>query len=281
MSLSEHTVAHPNGGSVHYWQDGDPTQRPILLLHGDYGNAYMQWSDVMQTLAESYYVVAPDLPGYGQSSPLPSMRLEPLMNWLRGFVQLMEFSAVVLVGSSHGALLARMLAISDPALVPALILINGGIEPSITPTARFLAAIPGIGGFIFDRISGSLTQRSRLESSFVNRDALTPTAMTAIQSNRKPLAALMRGLTLSPLPSLANPAVPVLLLWGEDDPLVPMRVGEHLKQVMPGADLIPIENCGHLPQIEQPDIVASQIELYLNRIVRGGRPKGAGLLGRG
>jgi pimeloyl-ACP methyl ester carboxylesterase len=278
MSLSEHTVAHPDGGSVHYWQDGDPTERPIILLHGDYGNAYTQWSDMMPLLAESYFVVAPDLPGYGQSSPLSPLRLEKLVNWLRGFLKLMDFNAAVLVGSSHGALLARMLAVDDPAVVPVLILINGGIEPSVAPAAKLLAAVPGIGGFLFDRISGSLTQRTRLEGMFVNQNALTPPLMTAVQANRKALAALMRGMMLSPEPKLATPAVPVLILWGEDDPLVPVRVAEHLNQVMPGSELIRIENCGHLPQIEQPEVVASQIGLYLKRITRGGRARGAGLL---
>jgi pimeloyl-ACP methyl ester carboxylesterase len=278
MSLSEHTIAHPNGGSVHYWQDGDPSQRPVLLLHGDYGNAYTQWSEVMPMLAENYFVVAPDLPGYGQSSPLYPLRLEQLVNWLHSFIDLLNLPTVVLVGSSYGALLVRLMATSDPALVPALIMINGGIEPSLSPSARFLAAIPGIGGFLFDRISGSLVQRKRLEGMFINQSALTLTTVTAIQSNRKPLAALMRGITLSSASNLSNPAVPVLLLWGEEDPLVPVRVGEHLLQSMPGAELVRIENCGHLPHLEQPDVVASQIELYLNRIARGGRLKGAGIL---
>jgi 2-hydroxymuconate-semialdehyde hydrolase len=278
MSLSEHTVAHPDGGNVHYWQDGDLSQRPILLLHGDYGNAYAQWSEVMPILAENYYVVAPDLPGYGQSSTVSPLRLNQLLNWLRGFIRLLDFSAVVLVGSSYGALLARMLATEDPALVPALIMINGGIEPSIAPIAKFLAAVPGVGGFLFDRISGSLTQRTRIESMFVEKGALTPTLMTAIQSNRKPLAALMRGMTLSAPVRLTNPTVPVLLLWGEEDPLVPLRVGEHLHETMPGSDLVRIENCGHLPQVEQPDIVGSQVQLYLNRMARGGRQQGAGIL---
>ncbi len=278
MSLTEHSVPHPFGGTVHYWQDGDPAQRPLLLLHGDYGNAYIQWAEVMPVLAEDYFVVAPDLPGYGQSSPLTPLRLEKLLEWLQQFIQLMKFDAVVVVGSSYSALLARMLASSDPALIPALILINGGVEPEIAPLPRLLAGIPGIGGFLFDRIVTSLTRRTQLEGLFVNEDVLKPPVVAAIQANRKAMAALMRGITLSPVPALTNPVVPVLLLWGENNGLVPVRVGEHLKERMPGAELARIENCGHLPQIELPDVVASQIHLFLKRMTRSGRPRGAGML---
>lgn len=278
MSLTEHSVPHPSGGTVHYWQAGDPSQRPLLLIHGDYGNAYTQWSEVMASLSEEYFVVAPDLPGYGQSSSISPLRLDHLVTWVKQFIRLMEFDAVVIVGSAYGALVARMLTSSDPALIPALILINGGIEPDIAPLARALAGIPGVGGFLFNRIVASMTTRTQLEGLFVNEAVLKPPVTAAIHANRKPLAALMRGITLSSVPTLANPPVPVLLLWGENDALVPIRVGEHLQANMPGSELARIENCGHLPQIELPDVVASQIHLFLKRMARSGRPKGAGML---
>jgi pimeloyl-ACP methyl ester carboxylesterase len=102
--------------------------------------------------------------------------------------------------------------------------------------------------------------------------------MNNVEANRPALSRLMRAMSAS-TPSKTNiPAVPVLLLWGEEDSVTPLRVAEYIKRAIPGAQLSAISGCGHLPQLEAPEVFASQVSLFLKQIDRGRRGSGAGML---
>jgi pimeloyl-ACP methyl ester carboxylesterase len=277
MALSEQTTT-VNGKLVHYWQHGDPNQRPLLLLHGGFGNAYSQWGEVMPLLAEDYFVVSPDFPGYGQSEPLRDMSFNSLLNWLRGFLAALEIEAAVIVGHSFGALFGRLLAASSPALVPALVMVNGGVIPDVPPLARFLGSVPVAGKLLFDRISTSTVSKSSMEGVIEVKSILTPQFMNSVEANRRALSRLMRSMSTSSIPKTQNPAIPIMLLWGEADTVTPLRVAEYIKKSLPGAQLSPISGTGHLPQIEAPEVFASQVLLFLKQLDRGRRGGGASVL---
>ncbi|MBC8099841.1 MAG: alpha/beta hydrolase [Armatimonadetes bacterium] len=273
MLLSEHTVS-VNGYAVHYWQAGDPQHRPVVLLHGMFGDAYTQWAEVILLLAEDYYVLAPDLPGFGQSVPLPDMSLPALLEWLQALYAALTLDSAVVIGSAFGALLGRLLAADSPALVPALVMVNGGVIPQSPALAKFVARLPLVGGVLFQRIAARTSQRSALEDALHQTSVLTPALMAQIDANRGGLARLMRALTLSPIPAAQTPAVPVLLLWGESDGISPPKVAAYIAKSIPGARQSIIAETGHLPHVEAPEVFVAQVNLFLNQLNRGRRGAG-------
>jgi pimeloyl-ACP methyl ester carboxylesterase len=144
--------------------------------------------------------------------------------------------------------------------------------------AKLLARLPIVGKLLFDRISKSTSSKSNLSEILDVKTILTPKFMEQVEANRSGLSRLMRAMTISPVPAEQIPAVPVMLLWGEADTVSPLRVGEYLKKTIPGAQLSAISGCGHLPQVEAPEVFASQVSLFLRQLDRGRRSPGAGKL---
>ncbi len=254
--------------SLHYLEAGSQHGQPIILLHGGFADAWHNWQQVMQQLADHHHVIAPDLPGYGQSDPLSPTRLAALLDWLRDLMDALEIEQAVLVGHSFGGLIARLFAAAYPQHVPALVLINGGVIPHVTPFARSLAALPGLGTLTFRQISRGTTSPKRLGSAAHHLESLPADFLANARKNSSGLARLMQGLTRSEVPEARRPLIPVMLLWGENDLVAPLRAGEQIRDNIPGARLMIITECGHLPQVEVPDVISEQIRYFVQNFDR-------------
>lgn len=278
MAISEKTT-RVNGHNVHYWEDGTQHGKPVILLHGGFGDAWVQWKEVIPLLAEEYHVIAPDLPGYSQSDALPTVRVNRLVEWLKGVLDTLEIDQSVLIGHSFAGLIARLLTAEMPQRFPALLLVNGGVIPAAPLLAKTVARVPGLGKLVFNRVASSTTTNSELARIFQNQDTLTSEFVARVQQNRDGLARLMQGLTVSAIPQERTPLVPVCLLWGEEDPVTPVWAAENIKKGIPGARLNLIAGCGHLPHVEAPDVFATQVSFFLNNLDRVQRDlPGVGLL---
>ena len=116
------------GRQVHLWRGGEGP--PLVLLHGDGGDAERHWSPVWDRLAGRYDVIAPDLPGCGGSQAVNRSTLASLVAWLDRLIDVLGVGAVRLVGTEIGACVARAYAASHPERCDSLVLINGGALPS-------------------------------------------------------------------------------------------------------------------------------------------------------
>jgi pimeloyl-ACP methyl ester carboxylesterase len=270
-----------NGRAVHVWQQNDQNGKAVILLHGGFGDAWTNWKEIIPVLAEEdYHVIAPDLPGYGQSAAMPDMRLGALIEWLQALMETLEVKHAVLIGHSFGSLLARLFAAAHPRHTPAVVLINGGVLPDVPATARLIARIPVLGPMLFKRISDNTATRPYTSEAAHVKEALSENFFANINLNRPGLAALMRGLTLSSVPKAHVPPVPVLLLWGEADTITPLNAAEYVKNEIAGSKLTTIADCGHFPHLEAPEVFTRQVVFYLSKLDRGAeRGPGAGMLG--
>jgi pimeloyl-ACP methyl ester carboxylesterase len=268
MQIEHHTKTI-NGHEVHYLEAGtDFSGTDLLLLHGGYGNAWLNWSEAMPLLADEYHVIAPDLPGYGDSAPIEPMNVDTLITWVQSLLDSLEIEQAVVVGNSFGGLIGRLFTANLPRYVPALVLINGGVIPKVTPIARLLSGVPVIGRALFRRIARVQTARSSLMLGIKTDDKLTDAFVAAVRNDVHGLARLMRALTISPLPEARTPAVPVLLLWGEEDAITPVFVAEHLEKEIPGSQISLIAGVGNMSQVEVPDVFAWQVKQFLRELTR-------------
>lgn len=269
MSLSEHVVS-VDGLNVRYYEAGPQNRLIVLMLHGHLGDAWLHWAGVMPHMADNYRLIAPDLPGFGQSDPLPTTTLPALVDWVRRFTDVLEATHYIIIGNSFGGLIARLLAAEEPDRVDGLILVNGGVIPAVPGCARQMARTPGVGGLLFNRIARSTVSRSSLDGLFEDKSRLTDEIVERVQANQPGTARLMRALSLSETPKRRTPKMPVLLLWGDEDAITPRVVGEQIRDRLPDARMELITGARHVPHIEEPDIFIWQADKFIIKLARPG-----------
>lgn len=280
MALEEKTLV-VDGLTLNYLEAGHDNGRTILLIHGGMGDARLHWGAVMPLLAqEEFRVLAPDLPGFGKSQLLPVMRMDTLLHWLKSFLDALEIEQAVVIGNSLGGLIARLFTAANPQLVPAVVLLNGGGVPEIPPALRILERIPVVSNVLLGQFVGAMTDPKNLRRMIHVQDVPTDDFIAGTRAAHKSFARLMRMLVSGTLPEARNPIVPTLILWGADDTFTPLTDGEAVKDSIPGATLTEITDCGHMPQLETPDVFVWQIGNFLEKLSRPQRNDlpGAGML---
>ncbi len=279
MALQEKTTTI-NGYTVHYWEEGETQTRAVLLLHGGMGDARLHWVPCMPLLGEGFRVIAPDLPGFGGSTPLNQLSVESLLDWIKAFIDHLGLEQMALVGNDFGGLLARLFSAAYPLYVPALVLVNGGSIPNIPPMLRLVARTPLVGSTLFYLLARSTLTPAELGHMIHEREVLSDEFTTQVQASIPGFARMMRLWASEPIPEKRKPLLPTLLLWGAEDKIATLEEAERIKNAVPGAVLSPIADCGHMPQLEAAEVFAWQVGQFLNepgRMAKSALP-GVGLL---
>jgi 2-hydroxymuconate-semialdehyde hydrolase len=256
------------GLPVHYLESGEGNGRALLLLHGGIGDTRANWSQVLPPLAEKFHVFAPDLPGFGETAVLPDLSIEKLVHWLRALLEALEQTEAVVVGASVGGLLARLFAAAEPQYVPAIILINGGTMPQFPGFLPSLVRSPLIGDLALRLFGPTPYSSQALDRLIFVKEALTDELRESGRAAAPAFAGLMRSLVLYSYPDKQPPPVPTLLLWGANDPAMPLALAERLQVEIPGAVLSPVAECGHMPQIEASEAFVFQVTAFLEGLSR-------------
>jgi pimeloyl-ACP methyl ester carboxylesterase len=269
-----------NGLAVHYLEAGDANGYPIVLLHDGISDAKWQWGEIVQMLSDEYHVIAPDLPGFGGSAPVNG-GIDAHVEWLHALIDNFDLESAALVGSAFGALVVRAFATQYPKRVPAAILVNGGIIPNISPFFAMLARFPFVGEMLFNAIGKDACSRDGLSKNVYVKSVLTEPFVNAVASSSKNFGRTLRLIAANPIPAEMTPHVSTLIMWGVEDKLAPPNEAKILQKSIPGAKLAEIEACGHLPQLEEPDVFVVQVKnfLYQIRNPREQKLPGVGRLG--
>jgi len=268
------TMLH--GRSVSYVETG---HGPLLLLIHGMAGSYENWGAVIEPLARRHKVVAPDLPGHGGSAPgAGDYSLAALAAELRDLLLALGHDRATLVGHSLGGGIAMQLAYQFPELVERLVLVSsGGLGPEVSPLLR-AAALPGA-----DLLIAATAKPGARAGSVLARGlravGLRPTADIAeVARGYASLAdAERRAAFLATLRSVINTSgqlvhgldrlylaagVPVLIVWGSRDPIIPVRHGERAHKAIAGSRLEIFDGVGHLPQLEAPGRFVAVLEQF-------------------
>lgn len=255
-----------HGRSVSYLEAGEG---PVLLLVHGLGGSYENWREVMEPLARTHTVIAPDLPGHGTSAAAAGdYSVGALAAGLRDLLVALNRERVTVVGHSLGGGVAMQFSYQFPEMVERLVLVSsGGLGPEVSPILR-AAALPGadpfiaftadVGGRVAPLIgrglsalglrpNADLAEVLRGYGTLVDperRAAFLATVKAVIGTGGQRVAATDRLY-------LAE-SVPTLIVWGEDDRIIPSHHGEDAHRHVPGSRLLVFEGVGHLPQVEAP-----------------------------
>jgi pimeloyl-ACP methyl ester carboxylesterase len=261
-----------DGIRLHYQEFGDAARPAILLIHGYTASLY-GWRHCVQALADAgFYVLAIDLVGFGYSEKPRwfEYSIEAQARTLARFLDRLGVGCAALVGSSYGGAVAASLALDYAERVAKLVLVDTVCDDELTrhPILR-LASIPGLGEVITPFLADSYAlHRWRMRTSVAacNQSLATDERIAA---TRRPLFAADGHHSL--LATSRNWRAerinrdahlirqPTLIVWGEDDPVIPVSVGHDLHAAIYGSRFVILKRCGHIPQEEAPDLFAGLV----------------------
>ena len=263
--------------------------QPLVLVHG-FGASIGHWRKNIPVLANAgYQVFVLDLLGFGGSEKAAvdysvDLWVELLKDFWDEYIQ----EKAVFIGNSIGALLSLTVAAKHPEITESTVLINsaGGLSHrphELNPPLRFvmgtfnkLVSHPITGKFVFNNIRRKSQIRRTLYQVYRNREAVTDELVEMLyQPSCDPGAREVFAsiLTAPPGPSpsdlLPKVEVPLLVIWGAEDPWTPItgaKIYEQTKEVGKNIKIVAISGAGHCPHDEVPDIVNYQIIEWLKSL---------------
>ncbi len=239
-----------SGQKVHFWRGG--AGFPLLLIHSAWGDAEFSWGSVWDGLSGSFMVIAPDLPGFGQSSHMTPPSLQAMAKLLKELLDALQVKRVAVAGNSFGGGVARQLAGDFPETVSRLMLVDGGHIPHLSAPFRKLISLPSFNKR-FRRLMFNYSFSSKaLKKSFADPAGLPPGFLEKIQGNASVNSRVVFDTFMNMTGPLPVPVVPTYLIWGKQDGLTPMRHAKALQKKIPASLLISVEGAGHMPQVEKP-----------------------------
>lgn len=238
----QHATIESPGGELHYYEGG--RGKTVVLLHGS-GTKASDWYGIVPALARRHRVLVLDLPGHGESGPAEGPL--PVSELADGLGALLDAKSpdqpATLVGNSLGGWVSLLYASRQPERVERVI----GISSS----------------GIFALLKVPLMPKDREEARRLVAAIRGPYLPAPSDEE---LDAVVRRVAAGPAPRLvaglkaedfldtkaAEIRVPVDLIWGEEDGVLPLDYGRRLASLLPNARFHPLPRCGHMPQVHCP-----------------------------
>ncbi len=252
----------------------------LLLLHG-LGCHHGTWEPVIDTLAKKYTVIAPDLLGHGKSDkPRADYSLGGYANGMRDLLTVLDIDRVTVVGHSFGGGVAMQFAYQFPERTERLVLVaSGGLGPEVSPGIRAittpgfhqvmgLLTLPGLrhlgkAGLIALSRTGIMAARdldevAQMVDSF--KDARARGAIRRVVSS----VVDWRGQVVTMVDrAYLTEAMPMCVIWGADDMVIPARHAESVARLAPGATVEVIPDAGHFPHKDHPQQFMRMLDEFI------------------
>lgn len=246
---------------VHQGKDGTP----ILFIHG-FDSSLLEFRRLIPLLAKEQSTWGVDLLGFGFSQRNLDIPLNPenIKTHLYHFWKTSINEPVILAGASMGGAAAIDFTLTYPEAVEKLVLLD----------SAGLAKQPSIGKFMFPpldyfateflrnpKVRQSISQTAYFDKSFASNDALTCAALhlKCPDWNKSLIAFTKNGGYGSFADRISNIQQKTLILWGKQDKIVGTKGAAKFAQGIPNNKLVWIDNCGHVPHLEQPQVTAQAI----------------------
>jgi len=253
-----------DGNKIRYLESGN-SSKTLVLVHG-LGASAERWEYVIPLFKEHFKVIIPDLIGFGLSDkPLADYTPEFFSDFLAKFLNEVKIEKSYLIGSSLGGQAAAEFTSNNNSCVEKLILISpSGIMKKSTPAldAYVMAALyPNEEGAknAFEMMSGSKNIDPKIIQGFIQRMQL-PNAKMAFMST---LLGLKNAEVITN--KLKAISVPTLIIWGELDPVIPIKYSENFVSSIQDCRFYRMDGCGHTPYVAEPAKFAKVVIDFLKK----------------
>jgi pimeloyl-ACP methyl ester carboxylesterase len=235
--------------------------RPLLMLHG--ADEAGIWLPCMADLATRHDVIVPEHPGYGASdTPDWLDTIADLANFYLDFLDELGLTGVNLVGFDLGGWIAAELAVRDTRRIASLTLVGAagihvkgvdGVDPFLRTDEQRIRDLfhdPGCADDMVQRL-----KRPELEDVGLRNQTTTARLIWQPRGYDPHLHKWLHRIDL-----------PTLLIWGANDRLYPQDYAFAYQRLIPGASVVIVPDCGHLPQVEQRRAFVAALESFLDRL---------------
>jgi pimeloyl-ACP methyl ester carboxylesterase len=255
----------------------------LLLIHG-VGDNSSTWEAVHAKLAQRFTVIAPDLLGHGESDkPRADYSLAAFANGMRDLLAVLGIKRVTVVGHSLGGGVAMQFAYQYPHMVERIVLVStGGVTKDVSLGLRLAAMPMGSEALATLRVPGALPTLQLvgraagkvLGSTKFGRDL--PDGLRLLARLKEPAALSAFSRTLRAVVdghgqlvtmldrSYLMQSIPVQVIWGEDDLVIPVSHARIAHAAIPGSRLEIFENSGHMPHHDHPDRFVETVERFID-----------------
>lgn len=254
-----------------YYAEGEGSS--VILIHGLGGSA-CGWLPSIAAIATQHRVYAPDLIGHGRTGrpDSGSLTVADMIRFIRSFMAEFNIDRAHVIGHSMGGAVALMLAIDSPQRVDKLVLVDsGGLGKEVALNLRIMS-LPIFGKLLATHLSRVNLEkfandlRASVENTAYITDALIEN-LYRVEVNPEHTKMLLKASRLGVtwtgqkksiydpmLQQMASIQNPTLVIWGQQDNIVPLSHGELAAKTMPNAHLVVIDQSNHVPMFEQPDM---------------------------
>ena len=251
----EQNIIEENGFS---YIETHPGKEPLVLLHGLLGTL-SNFSGIVAEFGDTYNIVFPMLPIF--DLPLKKSGLGGLLKYIESFIEYKNFSNINVLGNSLGGHLAQLYALKHPELVKSLILTgsSGLFENAMGST------FPKRGNYEYIK--------KKAEDTFYDPSIATKKLVDelfeAVNDRNKALRIIITAKSAirhNLEDKLDQISCPTLLVWGKEDAVTPLFVGEKFNKLIKSSKLVVVEKCGHAPMMEKPDEFNTILSEFLTNI---------------
>jgi len=273
-------MSTPESSSIKLHQkqygDGDP----ILCVHGLGANIFT-WRHFISPFSQRNKLILVDLRGFGSSSKprTPHYNIEAHADDIYRIILREDLKDLTLIGNSLGGAISLLVALrlceQEPGRLSKLVLIDAGAYKEYLP--GYLKLMRSfLGALVVYLAPSKLASKFVLRASYYDKNKITKEQIKAyadpIASMEGRYALLQTSRQCIPKNSdeivaqLKKITVPTLILWGRQDAVIPLKVGELLDQDIPNSRLEVFEECGHIPQEEKPEETIASISRFINAV---------------
>lgn len=255
-----------NGIKTRYWQQGDsgPT---IILVHG-FVASVEYWTYNIAELAKTHRVFALDLVGFGRTEkPNISYNGSTLAKFIKDFMDTLNVEKTTIIGHSLGGAVCLYFAILYSNMLEKLVLVDSGGLDKQLPFSFRLLTIPLLGNLLFKNNVPKNIYAKIVKHYTYNKEAITAefidsiypvfiqpkvkTVSLKILQQQANLFGVHKKVLHYLLNNLKNITVPTLIIWGQEDNLLPISGAYTAMKYLPNAKLHIFDHCGHITQIEK------------------------------
>lgn len=272
----------PSGARAHYRMQGNRSGKTIVLLHGSNSSLHT-WEPWVTILSGDHFIVTVDLPGHGLTGQTPAddYTYQGMVEFLKEFAEAVELDSFILGGNSMGGGVTLAYTLAHPSDVSGLILVDAAgtrLPPKAAGKVDYPLAFDLAGRWYTDWIIENVTPRSLasegLSKSVSVKSIVTEEAVDRYwELVRHPGNRRATGLRFAwyrkegsrdlPVENISQPA---LVLWGDEDNLIPVEAGRALHARLPNSSLTVFKGVGHLPMEEVPIETATAVASFVTNL---------------
>ena len=262
------TFADLDGVRMRYVDEGSGPA--VVLIHG-FASSLETWTAVRPALVESgHRVIAMDLRGFGWTDRPPGDYSSTAQaNLVLALLDQLGVEHAAFVGHSYGAGVVLRLALLAPERVERMALYDAWAFSGQLPAFFHVARADGIGEAMFAAWYGERAE-DRMAMAFFDQRFVTMELIDAVDASlRRPgtyaaALAAVRGMHYEEVEETYGTLTqPTLVLWGREDRVTPLEIGELLSRQLPGARLVVYPGCGHFPMIEHAAQSTAELVRFL------------------